>query len=105
MTVSTEILAALVTIACGVMTINMVVMKCLWDDLKQTKRDQAEIREDVARKADIVGWCDPKHAEVKREFTDHFCRKLDDIKKSIDEMWDRMHHHSHDEKTGRVIIS
>ena len=104
MNVSTEILAILVTVACGVMTINMAVMKFLWDDLKQTKRDQAEIREDVATKADIVKYCEPKHAEGRKEMSDTFCKKVDSIKQQLDELWERINHHSHDEKTGRVLL-
>lgn len=104
MNVSTEILAILVTVACGIMTINMVVMMLLWGDIKKVKQEQADIRTDVATKADIVKYCEPKHAEGRKEMSDTFCKKVDSIKQQLDELWERINHHSHDEKTGRVLL-
>lgn len=104
MNISTDILTVLVTVAMGVMGINMYVMRALWEDIKSVKREQAEAREEIATKADIIKYCEPKHDGLRKDANEQFCRKVDEIKKSIEELWNRMNHHTHEKETGRVVL-
>lgn len=99
MSVSTELLAILVTIACGIMTINMIVMRLLWSHMMKLQQDQSDIAEDLATKADIVTYCGPKEDKL----AENVCKKLDEIRQRLDRIWDRLYHHSHD-KDGNVIV-
>lgn len=106
MGVSTELLAILVTIACSVMGVNMYVMKALWEDIKKVKKDQADLRVEMATKMDMRTGCSAIRAQCQKEIKDLFSSMITkmemsirDIKSDNDEehkeMWERINHHAH----------
>lgn len=108
MTVSTEILAVLVTINCAIMTATCTVMWELWRDQKKLRIEHGELRVELQKKADKGHDCKEQQTGCRNGLINHICGKLkqlqDENSKQHAEIWERVNHHDHDDDDGKVII-
>jgi hypothetical protein len=106
-TVSTEILAILVTINCAIMGANSVFMHALWTDIKNLKQSHADTRVELERKADVAHDCKTQQKVCRDGLINQLCSKIETLKtentNQHGEMWDRINHHEHRDD-GKVVI-
>lgn len=108
MTVSTELLAILVTINCAIMGANSVFLNALWMDIKRLKDEHATTRVQLATKADLAEDCKTQQKSCRDGLISQLCGRMEVLKteNKVDhaEIWERINHHKHQPDDGKVVI-